>query len=308
MATVTSITKVYPMDSVVSAGSDGLPVYDRAYNASDLRQVMASYLGDGIMADEGDECAVTSKDGTWSVGTGAAMADGLLVHVDEACEVLSQSELTTGQYAYVILAARFDTAYRDAAAYAVVTTSSSYAPVRDASTWELVLARVDWRGTLTDYRMSDSMCGIALPFATLDTDSLMLELSTAVSQFDLTVGAVTSQEPGTTPTVTVHKPDAAGGEVSIDFGIPRGATGAKGADGDDIAVYINPAGEEPPKTYGNVWLVDDKGSTPHQITDIRCYETDKVYPGSTLYPGSAVCPGGIGQWVSHRLASGLIAS
>jgi hypothetical protein len=299
MAKVTSITKVYPMDSVVSAGSDGLPVYDRAYNASDLRQVMASYLGDGIMADEGDECAVTSTDGTWSVGTGAAMADGLLVHVDEACEVLAQSELTTGQYAYVILAARFDTAYRDAATYSVVSTSASYTPVRDASTWELVLARIDWRGTCTDYRMDDSMCGVCAPFATLDTDSLMLELRTAVSQFDLNVGTVTSQEPGTTPTVTVRKPVEAGGTVYIDFGIPRGATGEPGQSAP--GVYVQ---EDQPTnpSEGTVWLGTDPDT--RQIEKIQAYEVTGTYPGE-FYPGERY-PGGTAAWASYTIDPALI--
>ena len=43
------ITTVYPMDSVVTeVDSDGLPLYDRAYNASDLRTFMSLFVTDGV--------------------------------------------------------------------------------------------------------------------------------------------------------------------------------------------------------------------------------------------------------------------
>lgn len=304
MAKVTPIGKVYPMDSKVSQGDDGLPVYDRAYNASDLRAVMSEYLTDGVFADSGDELAVTRSGDEWSVGTGRAMAGGLLVRVDAPCPVIEQSEIGTGQYAHIVLAARFDERYRDAAVYAVVSESTGYAPVRDASTHELVLARIDWRGGLVDRRLDNAACGIVQPFAELDTDSLLLELHTAVSQFNLNVGEVTSSPPGSTPTVAVRKPETAGGEVYIDFGIPRGAKGEPGEDGDAApTMYVRPEGEEPPRVYGNAWLVDD-GAT-HTITAVRCYEADRVHPGAATFPGAGLFPGGTGQWVDHKLSKSL---
>lgn len=307
MAKVTSITSVYPMDSVVSSGEDGLPVYDRSYNAADLREVMSAFLSSGVFADRGDELAVTESGGTWSVGTGAAFAGGLYVPVGSASEVIDQDELSTGQYAYVVLAARLDTGYRDAAIYAVVTESPSYSPVRDGSTWELVLARVDWRGGMSDYRMDPDMCGPVAPFEAVDTDSFMASLHTALDQFNLNVGTVQSLPSGSTPTVVVRKPTEAGGDVYVDFGIPRGAPGEDGRDGESApTMYVSPDDEEPPRAYGNVWMVDSRPS--HTISDIRSYEADRVYPGDQVYPDQELYPGGTGQWVSHKLSPSLIAT
>lgn len=307
MAKVTSITSVYPMDSLMTIGDDGLPVYDRAYNASDLAEVIGAFLSNGVFTAAGDALSVTSEDGTWSVGTGGAVAGHRIIPVDSPAEVIDQDEIGTGQYAYIIIALRNDTKYRDGAIYSVLSESPTYSPIRNNSTWELVLARIDWRGGLSDYRLDNLMCGPVTPFAEIDTDQFMLELHTAVSQFNLNVGEVRSIPSGSTPVVTVRKPEMAGGDVYIDFDIPRGAPGKDGTDGDSApTMYISPESEEPPKVYGNTWLVDDKET--HTINDIRCYETEKVYPSDTLFPNDTLFPGGTGQWVSHKLAASLMES
>ena len=61
MAKVTSITSVYPMDSLMTIGDDGLPVYDRAYNASDLAEVIGAFLSNGVFTAAGDALSVTSE-------------------------------------------------------------------------------------------------------------------------------------------------------------------------------------------------------------------------------------------------------
>lgn len=300
MAKVTSIQAVYPMDSLVAAGDDGLPVYDRSYNASDLREVMAAFLTDGVFADRGDELAVTSSDGTWSVGTGAAMADGLYIPVDAPAEVVDQDEIGTGEYAYVVLAARFDTGYRDAAVYPVVTSSPSYDPVRDGSTYELVLARIDWRGGFTDYRLDGSMCGAVAPFEEIDADSFMLSLQTALSQFDLNVGEVTVLPSGATPTITVRKPTVAGGKVYVDFGIPRGAPGEPGQSAPGL--YIQQDRPADP-AEGVIWMGTDPST--RQIEHIEAYEVTGTYPGEA-YPGERY-PGGTAAWAAYTINPALIA-
>ena len=302
----TSFTTVYPMDSKTSQGEDGLPVYDRAYNASDLRRVMGAYLTDGVFAADGDALAVKPVGDGFTVGKGSAMAHGLYIEVGHAVEACKLAEIGSGWYAHVVLAARFDIERRDAAVYAVISQSPAYTPVRDASKWELELARVDWRGKVTDMRLDGAACGLVQPFEPLDTDALLSELHTAVSQFDLRVGSITSLPAGATPTVTVRKPEVAGQPVVVDWGIPDGKTGAPGKDGDTApTLYIRTEDDEPPAVYDNVWAVDDKAT--HTITALRCYETDKVYPGAARNPGAQVYPGGIGQWVSHKIAADLIA-
>lgn len=158
--TTTSITSVYPMDSMVTDGDDGLPVYDRPYNASDLRSVMRRLVTDGICEGYLDELAVTSTGGAWYVGAGAAFANGLLVSNEEARKVVEQYDIPAGSYAWFCVAGRFDSQYRDAAVYAKVTENDDLEPERTQSTWELVLGRVDALGNLVDCREDESKCGL----------------------------------------------------------------------------------------------------------------------------------------------------
>lgn len=303
----TSITSVYPMDSAKPTFVEGRPVYDRAYNASDLRTFMSLSVTDGVWADYLDELTPVSEGGSWYVSAGAAMAGGLLIPVGEPARVCDQSDITTGQYAYLCVAARFDSALRDGAVYARLSSSASEQPVRTESMHELILARVDWRGTMTDLRMNNSTCGPVTAVCQPDTDSFMASLFTAVDQFNLNVGDVTTLPSGSTPEVTVRKPVEAGGDVYIDFGIPRGAPGEPGRDGESVPTcYVSPDSEEPPRVYGNVWFVDNRQT--HTITDLRCYETDRVYPGSAVYPDRDLYPGGTGQWVSHNFAPSIVAT
>lgn len=302
MAKVTSLTAVYPMDSKPPImGSDGIPVYDRAYNAGDLREVMRAFITDGVFTAMGDGLAVTEKAGTWSVGTGAAMANGLYIPVTAAAEVIDQSEIGTGEYAYVIVAGRFDTDYRDGAIYSSLSSSPTYTPVRSPSTWELVLARIDWRGALTDYRLDNRMCGPAAPFEEIDTEDFMRQLQTAVSQFNLNVGTVSSLPSGSTPVVTVRKPTEAGGEVYIDFGIPRGAPGQDGQSAS--GVYAQKDRPQNPEE-GAVWL--GTNAETREIDNLEVYELSGTYPDE-FYPDEAYPDGNV-KWVPYTINPSLLAS
>lgn len=299
--TTTSIKTVYPMDSGEPTFQGGKPVYDRKYNASDLRTFMALAVTDGVWTDYLDELTPTLEGGSWYVGAGAAMADGLLIPVDEQQRVIDQSDITTGQYAYICVAARFDSALRDGAVYARISSSASERPERTDSVHELILARVDWRGTMTDLRLDNSMCGPVAAVCQPDTDSFMAELSTAVSQFNLNVGTVSTLPSGSTPTVTVRKPVTAGGEVYVDFGIPRGAPGEPGQSAP--GVYLQEERPEDP-SEGTLWLGSDPDT--RQIEHIEVYEVTGTYPGET-YPGEKY-PGGSAAWAAYTIDPALVTS
>lgn len=178
------------MDSMVSEGDDGLPVYDRPYNASDLRGVMRHLVSDGVCGGFGDELAVSISGGSWYVGTGAAVTSGLLIDNEEAVKVLDSYDISTGEYAYIIVAGRFDSTYRDGAIYAKVTNNTDFEPERTESVRELVLGRVDWLGNLIDFRMNGEMCGM---MAAVPVDNLLNELSAAsVAATDAAMGAAAS--------------------------------------------------------------------------------------------------------------------
>lgn len=285
----------------MTTGDDGLPVYDRAYNAGNLREVMARFLTSGVFASVGNELSVTEQNGVWNVDTGAAMVNGLYIPITSQTEVIDQDEIASSNYAYIVLGARFDTAYRDAAIYAVTSQSPSYTPVRDASTWELVLARIDWRGGFTDYRLNNQMCGAVAPFEEIDTESFLLSLQTALDQFNLNVGTVQSLPSGSTPTVTVRKPTQAGGDVYIDFGIPRGAPGEAGQSARGLYIQENrPANPD----EGTVWMGTDPDT--RQIEHLEVYEVTGSYPGE-IYPGEKY-PGGNVQWTAYTIDPALLTS
>lgn len=294
------ITTVYPMDSVVTGvDDDGLPLYDRAYNASDLRTFMSLFVTDGVWTDYLDELTPVRQGGSWYVGAGAAMADGLLIPVDEQQRVIDQSDITTGQYAYICVAAQFDSTKRCGETYARLSSSSSEQPVRTESTHELILARIDWRGTMTDLRMDNAMCGPATAILQPDTESFMASLFTAVDQFNLNVGELTVLPSGSTPTVVVRKPVEAGGEVYVDFGIPRGAKGEPGQSAPGVCLQ-----EERPEdpSEGTLWLGSDPDT--RQIEHIEVYEVTGTYPGET-YPGEKY-PGGSAAWAAYTIDPSLV--
>lgn len=309
MALITSsIKSAFPMDTaVVELASDGLPVYDRACNATALRDVLSRMVTDGVYPDYLDELRPYQRGGAWYVGPGGAVCAGLYVPVGTERKVADQSDVPTGQYLYLCVAGRFDMSLRDGAVYARLSASPSEQPVRTESTHELIIARVDWRGTLTDLRADGTRCGFVSAVSKIDAESFMAELKTAVSQFNLNVGSVTTLPPGTTPEVVVRKPEMAGEPVYIDFGIPRGPKGDRGEDGSrEPALWIRPESDPPPMHPDDVWMVDDKAT--HVIGAIRAAEVDEVYPAPTLYPGASEHPGGTMQWVAHTLAAALIES
>lgn len=307
-----SILTVYPMDSMVeSIDDDGLPIYDRGYNADDLRTVQQIYLTDGIIPSWGNEFAVVRDNGNWCVQTGAAMINGLLVphgaqnEANSQFSVIAQSDIAQGSYAYVIVAGRFDSDKRDGAIYAIVSNQSNYTPVRNDSLYELVLARIDWLGTMVDWRLNEKVCGVCAPFAEIDTGAFVQQISDTIKKFDIQIGTVKKLDSRDEPYVKAHK-SSDNTLIILDIGIPQGKDGKDGAE--TPTTHIRPEADPPSPTYGAVWFVDDKsdktdnsGNTVHTITDIRCYEHETLFPSLATYPSTSTYPSGEGGWVSHKL-------
>lgn len=301
---------VFPMDSaVVEVDSDGLPVYDRPYNATMYRKFSASLQTNGVLPGYLNVCAPSKVGEGWYVDTGSVFIDGTIVNVENKTLVALQSDIPTGSYLYIGISVRLDMAHRDGSIHGRLSTAPSEAPIRTDSEKEVFIARVDWRGTMIDFRPDASKCGFSNALREIDADSFMAELKTAVSQFELNVGHISTLPPGTMPEITVRKPDTAGEPVYIDFAIPRGPKGDPGKDADrPPTVYMSPEDKEPPAEPGNVWFVDSEGEGVHTISDIRCYETRATYPGESLYPAYNTFPGYKGRWASHKLSPSIIAS
>lgn len=228
----TTITNGFPFDSEWSGeDKDGLPIGDRQYYADDLRRAMKTMLHDGVIADYGQEMAVTCDTTGVKVAPGSAIADGILFDLRETANPMARAELATGHYYFVVAAVRFDLAYRDVELTVVDIQTPEYEPVRTASRHEIVLARVDWRGAVRDLRPDPKYCGFASPFAPLDTSTFTTTLDEALRNFDVKSGRTTTTAPGTEASVTVRKVEGEG--AYIDMSIPRGDRGEKGEPGRD---------------------------------------------------------------------------
>lgn len=228
----TTITNGFPFDSEWSGeDKDGLPIGDRQYYADDLRRAMKTMLHDGVIADYGQEMAVTCDTTGVKVAPGSAIADGILFDLRETANPMARAELATGHYYFVVAAVRFDLAYRDVELTVVDIQTPEYEPVRTASRHEIVLARVDWRGAVRDLRPDPKYCGFASPFAPLDTSTFTTTLDEALRNFDVKTGKTTTTAPGTQAAVTVRKVEGEG--TYIDVSVPRGDRGPEGPAGKD---------------------------------------------------------------------------
>ena len=229
-----SIKKAYPLDSSaspVSFDENGAPVYDREYNASDIRKTYARYFSDGVFTAVGEKLLVKRAGGTWYVHPGSAMCAGLRIDLDERTPVVDQADITPGKYAYVCVEARFDSALNDGHVYARLSSSPTERPVRTASNHEVILARINWDGAITDLRLDKGYCGPVRFLFDVDTDNFVDALETKLGQFDLSVGLVEALSPDERPYVTVTKPAEPGDPTVVGFGLPQGPTGPKGARG-----------------------------------------------------------------------------
>ena len=228
----TTITNGFPFDSEWSGeDKDGLPIGDRQYYADDLRRAMKTMLHDGVIADYGQEMAVTCDTTGVKVAPGSAIADGILFDLRETANPMARAELATGHYYFVVAAVRFDLAYRDVELTVVDIQTPEYEPVRTASRHEIVLARVDWRGAVRDLRPDPKYCGFASPFAPLDTSTFTTTLDEALRNFDVKTGKTVTTAPGTQAAVTVRKVEGEGSY--IDVSLPRGDRGPEGPAGRD---------------------------------------------------------------------------
>lgn len=228
----TTITNGFPFDSEWSGeDKDGLPIGDRQYYADDLRRAMKTMLHDGVIADYGQEMAVTCDTTGVKVAPGSAIADGILFDLRETANPMARAELATGHYYFVVAAVRFDLAYRDVELTVVDIQTPEYEPVRTASRHEIVLARVDWRGAVRDLRPDPKYCGFASPFAPLDTSTFTTTLDEALRNFDVKTGKTVTTAPGTEAAVTVRKVEGEG--TYIDVSVPRGDRGPEGPAGKD---------------------------------------------------------------------------
>ena len=200
--------KAFPMDSrVTEMGEDGLPVYDRQFGSSDLREVMKTYFGDGYFAEEGTSMNVKASSGLdVTVQAGKVNMQGTLGYMDEDATVrLSNADKTYTRIDSIVARLDLSIDKRSIELYAKSGSASS-SPSRPSlerteTIWELGLADVTLKAgvtevtdaDITDTRLDADRCGVAEPFAKLDTASLLEQVTAIVTQAQADVKADTDK-------------------------------------------------------------------------------------------------------------------
>ena len=187
----------FPMDSQVTGmGDDGLPVYDRAFDSTDLREVYKTYFSNGYFAEVGTSMHVKAASGmTATVETGKVNIQGTLGFMTEDATVTFAAAGDAARVDTVV--ARLDLSVEKRVieldvlkGEEGVTTAPSL--TRDSTVWELGLADVTIPANSTaikdenvkDTRLDTTRCGVVNPFAKLDTDSLFAQVTAIINKAD----------------------------------------------------------------------------------------------------------------------------
>ena len=185
----------FPMDSQVTGmGDDGLPVYDRAFDSTDLREVYKTYFSNGYFAEIGTSMHVKAASGmTATVEAGKVNIQGTLGFMTEDATVTFAAAGNASRVDTVV--ARLDLSVEKRVieldvlkGEEGVTTAPSL--TRDSTVWELGLADVTVPANtaaikdenIGDTRLDTTRCGVVNPFAKLDTDSLFTQVTAIINK------------------------------------------------------------------------------------------------------------------------------
>lgn len=183
---------VFPVDSVVTGlGEDGLPEYDRAYTAEDLREVYAEFFTNGVFGSGHLAVSSNATQGV-AVAAGSCIINGAVGVEDEPRTlVLQAADASLDRIDTVVARLDLGIDQRTCDLYVLEGTPAAEperpALTRNETVWELGLADVYVRaGTvsvsaerITDTRPETARCGFAAPFAELDTTTIFNQLNAA---------------------------------------------------------------------------------------------------------------------------------
>lgn len=214
----------FPWDSVAtSIGEDGYPVYDRVYQASDLREVYETFFSNGVFTDDENAFKVSPGDGmTVKVVPGRCCINGTVGYESEERILALTASGNQDRIDTVVL--RWDSSVdaRSIDLY-VLAGAPADTPVRPTLTrsetvWELGLCdlyvtahMVQTKAEkMTDTRLETERCGVVAPFVSLDTDNFYSQLQAQ------TQVAVDLAQAALDDTIVSNLEDSINGKVSKD--------------------------------------------------------------------------------------------
>lgn len=185
----------FPWDSqVTKLGADGLPEYDRPSSAADMRALLGRFFSDGVFMREPDSLKVEP-------GTGMNVVvkpGGCIIRGTEATEdkdrtlALQAADPAQQRVDTVVVRWNSNLEERKMDLYVVKGTPGQGRPAltRTESVYELGIADITIPANtssvtvqrITDTRMEPARCGMAVPFADLDTSELFDQLKAATDE------------------------------------------------------------------------------------------------------------------------------
>lgn len=186
----------FPWDALaVEMGEDGFPIYDRAYSASDLREVYSAFFSNGVFINQQQSLAVTAGSNmSVQVGTGKCCINGTIGYNNEAETFMIEAADAQPRIDTVVLRWDASTSTRDIVIDVVKGTPSA-SPVRPnlkrtRTVYELGLCDVLIKTgstkveqqNIVDTRLDSSRCGIVTPFIEIDVTSFYHRMDAAIEE------------------------------------------------------------------------------------------------------------------------------
>lgn len=186
----------FPWDSVVEAmGEDGYPIYDRSYDASDLREVHETFFSNGVFMNEEDAFTVTQGEGmNVIVSPGKCCIKGTIGYEKSTREIAIQSSSSQDRIDTVVLRWNANIETRSIDIY-VKEGIASDIPVRPTLTragtiYELGIADIFIAkntnsisaARITDTRLDSDRCGVVTALIDVDTTTLFNQIQAFIDE------------------------------------------------------------------------------------------------------------------------------
>lgn len=188
----------WPWDSIIEGFDEesGFPIYDRAYRAEQLREIMMRVFSNGVFAETPEAFVVTKGDGlSVNVSPGTCHIQGSIGVEKNNTTLMLSANPTKNRRDTIVL--RWDASLE---ARSIVLDVKQGTPAntnmqrptleRNDTVWELGIADIfipagassATSAMISDTRLDTSRCGIVTPFTTIDTTLFFQQIQDSIDK------------------------------------------------------------------------------------------------------------------------------
>lgn len=193
----------WPWDSIVEGYEEetGFPIYDRAYRAEQLREIMLRVFSEGVFAETPEAFVVRANGMGVKISKGTCHIRGDIGLEDEETTLFITPSSSQNRIDTIVL--RWD---NNIDARHIILDVKQGTPAKNPqrpsltrieSVWELGLADIYVTAgassiasnKITDTRLETERCGIVTPFTTIDTTSFFQQIRDSINEniFDIDI-------------------------------------------------------------------------------------------------------------------------